>query len=426
MNKLNKLIYGNDSNIEKKAYLWTILGGGVYSFTSVVLLVLATRVIGEAGAGVFSLAYSTAQMLLTIALFDIRGFQVTDIVEKYTFKDYLLTRIITCFAMMAAVCLFVIFSDYHGGKAVLFIIVALMKMLEAISDVFEGLYQQKGRMDVSGKSVFIKMVFSSSMFAIVLLITHSIYWAVSLDIIVYCTFTFFIDIQLSKCFNTGSRTVSLKKTLTMLIEAAPLFINSFLLLYIYNIPKYSIDRSLSAEFQTYYSVLFMPASIINLLRGFTFKPVLSKLAVHWHERDFKNTVKICRQQIAVIAVISICAIIGGLTVLLPVLSFLYNIDLSSYKLPMLIMLLGGSINAFATMLNYLGVIIRRQKLFLYAYIITTLISSLFSQLLVSRLGLTGAALNYMLSMLILCLCSAIILLLSLKGIKKDWGKKEND
>ena len=52
------------------------------SATSVLLMLMVTRILGIIDAGIFSISYSIAQLMLTIGWFSTRSFQVSDIKEE--------------------------------------------------------------------------------------------------------------------------------------------------------------------------------------------------------------------------------------------------------------------------------------------------------------------------------------------------------
>mgnify|MGYP001082214474 FL=1 len=69
---LRELIIGNEENIQRKNFIWNMLGSTLYSFASIILLAAATRVLGEDKAGVFSIAFTTGQLMLTIGFYEMR------------------------------------------------------------------------------------------------------------------------------------------------------------------------------------------------------------------------------------------------------------------------------------------------------------------------------------------------------------------
>ena len=65
--------------MNKKKFIWNMLGSGIYSLATVIFVMLAKRIVGEEAGAKFYMAFTTGQMLLTIGYFEIRPFQVTDV-----------------------------------------------------------------------------------------------------------------------------------------------------------------------------------------------------------------------------------------------------------------------------------------------------------------------------------------------------------
>ena len=65
--------------IEQKSFLWNIIGSAVSAASSFVLLLCVTRTVGASEGGIFSLAFATSQILLTIGKFGVRAFQASEI-----------------------------------------------------------------------------------------------------------------------------------------------------------------------------------------------------------------------------------------------------------------------------------------------------------------------------------------------------------
>ena len=63
---LEKLWHTEKENIEKNSVFWNMMSSGLNSVVSMFLLWIVTLINGVSDAGVFSLAFSTSQMMLTI------------------------------------------------------------------------------------------------------------------------------------------------------------------------------------------------------------------------------------------------------------------------------------------------------------------------------------------------------------------------
>lgn len=101
---------------------------------------------------------------------------------------------------------------------------------------------------------------------------------------------------------------------------------------------------------------------------------------------------------------------------IPVLSLLYNTDLSLYKAELLILLMGGGFLGLSGLLNAIITILRKQNMLLAGYLVVAMLAWLLSEKIVGQYGMLGASVLYTALMAALCLCFLIILLI---GLKRD-------
>ena len=123
---MKKFLLYPKSGTEKAAVFWNLMASGLNSVVSIILLLFVTRIAGTEDAGIFSLGFSTAQMMLCIGNYGMRNFQSTDIKDKYTFGTYLGSRILTSTAMMIISILFVIVKGYYPEKALIVVFLCLL------------------------------------------------------------------------------------------------------------------------------------------------------------------------------------------------------------------------------------------------------------------------------------------------------------
>ena len=114
---LERLWKIEEKDIEKSSVFWNMVSSGLNSVISMILLWFVTRVNSVADAGIFSLGFSTSQMMLTIGNYGMRNYQVTDIREKYSMRIYLASRIVTNAIMMVFVLVFIRIEGYTFEKA---------------------------------------------------------------------------------------------------------------------------------------------------------------------------------------------------------------------------------------------------------------------------------------------------------------------
>ena len=82
-------------------FIWNTVGVGAWGMVFPILTIIATQLVGAEQAGMFSMAFVTGTLLMILANFGVRTYQVSDVNEKHTFMDYQINRWITCVVMVA-------------------------------------------------------------------------------------------------------------------------------------------------------------------------------------------------------------------------------------------------------------------------------------------------------------------------------------
>ena len=149
-----------------------------------------------------------------------------------------------------------------------------------------------------------------------------------------------------------------------------------------------------------YGIVFMPTMVINLGSGFLFKPMLTSLTRDYTEGDRKSFVKkIFLLNLATIGM-TLVAMVGAFFLGVPVLSLIYKEDLTPYRGLLLLLLAGGGLNSMGILFYYALTVMRHTGLIFLGYIAVMIASVPLPILLTAHLGLTGAALSYIILMFI--------------------------
>ena len=155
------------------------------------------------------------------------------------------------------------------------------------------------------------------------------------------------------------------------------------------------------EYQTYYSILFMPSFVITLMCEFVFKPLITTIAELWWENNIKKFVLYVLRIVGIILVCCSGIVVAGHLLGRTLLELIYGVDLSPYKLHFIVLLVGGGISAEVYMLYNILIAIRKGNCLLPVYSITAVLTILAARQMVKAWGIMGAALNYLLSCSIL-------------------------
>ncbi|WP_373212634.1 lipopolysaccharide biosynthesis protein [Ruminococcus sp. 5_1_39BFAA] len=388
----------------KKAFLWNMIGSACYSGSSFLYLMVVTRVCGTKLAGFYSLSYATAQLLLQVARYGVRTYQATDLRQKFLFKEYKVSRIITCALMMLFGIIYSSFS-FTGDYIIISCFIILMKMIDAVEDVYHGNFQQKYHVELMGKMLAARNVYSAVFFTLSLVITKSLYFTCASTAITSLT----LCLVMNSCFSRKSvaglenstADFQMGHVWELLKICTPLFVGTFLSLLLYNVPKYAMASVMSDEYQTYYSILFMPSFVITLMCEFVFKPLITTIAELWWENNIKKFVLYVLRIVGIILVCCSGIVVAGHLLGRTLLELIYGVDLSPYKLHFIVLLIGGGISAEVYMLYNILIAIRKGNCLLPVYSITAVLTILAARQMVKAWGIMGAALNYLLSCSIL-------------------------
>ena len=406
MNFIYKIMGVDKKTDDKYKYIWFTMGTACFALATLVMTIVISRLLGETQAGMFSVGLSIAQWLVTIAYFEIRTFQVTDVRNEYSFKYYLTLRIVMCIITFLASIVYVVFNNYDIQKVIIILLVCLYKISDSIADTFEGEFQKEDRIDISGKSEFYRVFFSILVLIIAVAVSKNLILSLIIMNVVAYGMIVLLDISIAVKRVSVRITGDMKRLWELVKMCIPLAVSTFLSTYIINSSKLSVDRVLGDEAQLYYTAVFMPNMVINLFSGIIFKPMQTAMAVNYYEKKYKNFWHIISKMILIITGFTFVCEVGAYILGIPVLSWLYGVNLKKYKLTLLLLLLCGGINAVNIIFYYVLAIMRKQKYMTILYIIVCLVSFLIMDTMTVRMGLTGAALGYL---ILVSLLAALLL-----------------
>lgn len=421
INKLKKFFL-NSKNIERDSYIWNTLQSILIATQSAFLLMVINRTTGLDDAGVFSIAYAIASLIYYVGEFGVRKYQITDVSEKFSFRDYHTHRVITC--MIAILCGIayamkgLLTGQYDTYKFLIIVIICVVKTFEAYCDAFFARYQQKKRLDVAAKASAYRIVLPMVICMITLVVSNNMLFSMVIWMILtaFATATSFLLVAPEFCMVEFK--IDKEKLIQITRECFPLFAGSFLLLYVGNAPKYAIDTWLDDKTQACFNFIFMPVFAIGMLANFIFNPILVKLAEYWNTKDNKAFRHIVVRQMCVIAAITLLAVAVALTIGCPVLGAIFGTDLSGSEMSLTILMVGGGMLALANFFIVVVTVVRGQKYLMIGYAVAAGSAMLFSGYFVRTYGLIGAAVLYTTLMTITSIIFAVILLMCIRKERK--------
>ena len=376
-----------------KNFICNSLGTGINSFNSLFFLIIVTRVNDIQTAGIFSIAYATATILYTLAMYSGRLCQVTDIKNKIKDKDYIATRLLTCIIMFIMAAVFLIIKQYSGFKTTIFALLAVFKGLEAFSDILYGVMQKNDLLYKSGQSLTLKGFIGIFAFLVIDLITRDLRLAclavIVVNLIILIIYDYFIISK--KLINTEDK-INKNNVLSILKSEFFVFVNSFAGIYILNAPKYAIDNFLTEDIQAIYGYIMMPATVMTLFTQFIVMPFLGNLKDMYEKKQLKEMEKVTFKIKLIVIAFGAFSVLAAFLLGPEFLGLIYGIDLTAYRMNLCVII--GSYIFYA--ISYINLVtlttIRYTFIQFIIYVISMIIAFFGSNILVGNLnlGINGA------------------------------------
>lgn len=380
-------------------FIWNTIGSTLNSFTSLVFLVIITRVNGLEDAGVFSICIAIAAILYVFAVYSGRSCQVTDIKNEIKDKDYIVSRTITCIGMMMITIGFTIFNQYDSYKNIILLFLCIWKCIEAFADVLYGVLQKNDRLDQVGKSLVLKSMISSIFFFLIMYFIHNLKLATSGLILTTLFVLIFYDIPNAIKYIPKEEVINKQNIKKIYKTEFFLFASAFLTMYLLNAPKYAIESYLSDEIQGIYGIVLMPASILPLFSQFITAPVVNKLTEYYRKKEYRQMKRVEKKLSLLVFGFGLFTVIIAYLLGIPVLNWIYQVDLSQYQISLIIIIIAYILYAAGAVEITILTIYRKIKGEFYIYITTSICAFLLSNIWIKIWQEKGIIPTYLVTML---------------------------
>lgn len=415
MNYLRNIIYySNDNGIMKS--LWYPVGMMMFSASSIILLIFITRFFGTVDSGVFAISWAVCQQMYSLGLFGTRNFQIADVANRYTFSQYYSSKFFSAFLMIAGCIVYGIFLRLSLPKLLMSLLLTILMICEVFADVFAGYLQKKDKNTIIGKSYFFRILLYDFVFITICLIFKNIYLAIFLSAVISFLWIKLIDYDYVRFKGEKSKIYLTFDFKMLLIECIPILLSAFFTNFIINIPKNSIELYSTNQLQAVYNIIFTPTSIIALVSSIIFMPIYTKISQDWYKQHYDDFLKKVLKIISFIAIFTFFVLIAAYFFGIPVLSFVYNIELIKFKFPFIILVLSGGVVSISWLLVYLLTVFNKQLLLIYIYGFVGICSNFMTNYLVKTNAVMGASVSYFLAVVLINVLLSITVIFEYKKL----------
>lgn len=382
----------------QSSIMWNACGSICYLGCQWLLTVLVVRISGLADAGMLSLAMSVCNIWYSIALYGIRNFQVSDTIEKYSDRVYILSRLITGSMGLVGCVVYIFVVSYDTMQRICILLYYFFKFSEALHDVYAGIFQKNWRLDYAGKSLFIRSVLSLLSFVIMLYVTGNLALTIGSMAGVCLVAVLLYDMPIAKkmeVFNCAHGR-DIKK---LLIECFPLVIYTLFATSIATIPRLIMERELGSYQLGIYSSIATPTLIIQMGATYVFNPYITLFAERYHQRDKKGFIAILRKCIAAVILLAAVGLLGGKVLGKWGLNLLYGEAVAKYVDLLLPLIVCTILTGFSWLLSGVLTSVRAFKALVGGNLLAVILSAILSLCFIRNWGMQGASIALAIALL---------------------------
>ncbi|MCV6602048.1 MAG: oligosaccharide flippase family protein [Cohaesibacter sp.] len=382
----------------KKNFVWMLISQGIFSGLQWLLVILLARSGGAEHVGHYGLALTLTTPVQIFFNLSLRTVYVTYQGKDYSFGSFWRLRLISLWPA-ALIILFLAFLFGNDGQARLVILlIAIAKLSESASDMLYALPQRVNQMDQVGKSMVVRAVVSTSLFALLyaysqdLLLSLFCYAGGWLGVLIfYDRLVMAAPYRDQTCESKGRDREAL---LALIKHALPIGLASFVTAIAINVPRLLLEEQSGTSdlgiFAALTYFILLGSMVVNVLG----QAVRSPLATAYDQGNGKRFWTIIGSGSLLAIGMGLVFWAGSVLIGEWLLDFVYGADFAAhYSLFCTIGFISMPV-FWGTFLGFCLPSAGSYRLCLYAAFFSLLISLGASLLLIPDYGSTGAAWAY--------------------------------
>ena len=387
---------------------WLVGGNFIFAFSQWVILIFFARMTNQENLGQYALALAIVTPIFAVGNLQLRPLYILDVnsEQKYTYTHFYYLRLICSFIALAC-CLVV--GLFFNVSILVLLLVGLLKFFESYSDIIYAYYNAHDQTQLISKSLFLKGTFSVLAVAVGLYL-FDFYTALISFLFVYLMVWLFIDnvyIQKTQEIKKMSLDLGIMKS------AIPMGISLGIVTLQSNIPRLFLDQYASIEAVGIFTVLSYFIIVGSIFINSICQYLSPRLTHAWnHNRAYFK--KLLSMALLVAGGLGLIAIFLSYFIGEFVLNLVYGAEYIAYTDAFVLTMVAGFILYLATVLGYTLTAIGFIKQQVYLFSIVLIFSVLVSYLCIPEYGIIGGIYTLMVSYLVQCILSLLVVLFRLK------------
>ena len=387
---------------------WLVGGNFIFAFSQWVILIFFARMTNQENLGQYALALAIVTPIFAVGNLQLRPLYILDVnsEQKYTYTHFYYLRLICSFIALAC-CL--VLGLFFNVSILVLLLVGLLKFFESYSDIIYAYYNAHDQTQLISKSLFLKGTLSVLAVAVGLYL-FDFYTALILFLIVYLVVWLFID---NLYIQKTQKIKKMSLDLGMMKSAIPMGISLGIVTLQSNIPRLFLDQYASIEAVGIFTVLSYFIIVGSIFINSICQYLSPRLTHAWnHNRAYFK--KLLSMALLIAGGLGLIAIFLSYFMGEFVLNLVYGAEYVAYTDAFVLTMVAGFILYLATVLGYTLTAIGFIKQQVYLFSIVLIFSVLVSYLCIPEYGIVGGIYTLMVSYLVQCVLSLLVVLFRLK------------
>jgi len=396
-----------------------LAGSVIFAISQWCMIILFAKLGNTAMVGHYAYAAAIAFPVSLVANLSLRAIFVNDFAGRFSFARMLGARYLLVSVAMLVLIVIAALNRANAEKSAAVLIVGAAMLLDSVSDSYYSLVQKYDRMDRMARSQMLRSVLSCASVASILYVTRNLVYAVC-GMLVARSITLLAYDSAPEAFRIGAvgsegredlpdaRSLrrrfapewDFRSHMSMIWLALPLGFVNVLVSFNSNIPRYIIEHYLGPRELGIYSALsYIPQAAIMIsttLASVTFAR-LSKFYFHHDVRAFR---RLLGKNVLICAGLGVAAIAVSLVAGRQILSILYRPEYAEHWDLLIWLVATGGVACVAACVGSASVAASQFRQQIPLFLAVTGVSAGLSFLLIPRLGLYGAAIAGLASMIV--------------------------
>ncbi|MDX1979809.1 MAG: oligosaccharide flippase family protein [Bryobacteraceae bacterium] len=373
-------------------FAWSLAGNVSYAAAQWLTVVALARIGDAQMVGAYSLALAISSPVFLLVNLHLRTMQATDTGRHYRLESYLGLRLITLTLALATMAAVAFLAPFAQLTRLVLIPVALTRAAESVSDILYGHHQRSEKMDLTGKSMFVRSAGSLAVLGLFLYAGSGLLGAALASFAVSCGVTVYDLLRFrmehgafpAPDFRTGALRPLVTTSLSLAVIMAVASFNA-------NAPRLFLAKWQSESEVGVFSalaLLVVSANVLVLALGQAAAPAMSRA---YAAGDFRAFCRSAGPLVGLAALLGLMGAVGAVWAGPPAVEAVYGPSYSLHCDLIAWLFWGGAIGYLNSACGYVLSSARWFQQQIGPLVAVGMVTALLCALLIPRLGTKGAA-----------------------------------